>query len=1228
MVKATRTFQCQRCSRTFARLEHLQRHDRSHTKEKPYICDKCPKSFTRKDLLTRHERLSHSSPSGKRDAENGDHPTPPSSTDHVLDGLNILASAVADHSLPTPTPPRGPHQHPLSAGQGSFSSGLAGSADQTPLASHPLQSTHSSGTAEATVFGEPFSGYTTSNAYDGDDFTSFLDSIPLPSHPYSPTYQPLPVFPTWHFDSTSDYDHSVERTGAAEAAATPSSLVLPRHGTQLPSLQPESPQTSHRARQPKGAIFVTAQCRDRIVTLLADYANVLTDPYIPSRHALSRCLTGYLSGYHDHYPFMHIPTLEIENVSLQLFLSMAALGARYCREPDTSLSLYQIARTVTMEHVRRTYQFPGSGHFSEKFRLSTTGTPESQDLLETIQALLLLHSVSSWFKRDPPHHESLFIRSFMESMLRMGGLNDLPEHDGSWESWIRRECVKRTSLIVFCYINILTIVFDITPLILTEEISMDLPCSEKEWHATSAVAWMQERSQTPPEPKLQDALSSLFTHPTTPKANLESFSSLGGYVLIHAILQDIWLLQKARRLPLSRNSSLSTAEALSLEQALEQWCQCWERNQESSTDPFNPHGPLSFTSTALLRLAYIRLNADFTSARRLHTWDPSQIAQSLRQNLSVQRGDRLTRAALHCAHALSTPIKLGINYVAHTLVTTWSNQYALCSLECAVLLAKWLEKVTVPNPDPALTEQETKLLEFVIEMVMETQHGASREWLLENNTRLSALVTRLWGRLFTTDHIWEVVNLIGQSLSRPKQLTDGKFDAASTYLDGVKDFQSSLAAVQNALSPKDTGLGIFWHPYPNSWCLTGSTQNPNVNENEEGLIPDFAIPSGISGWTDLVKGGRLKEKNLRNLGELKKNGCHLTEDGYMHTFDKRVEDDRWSSPGEYGRRTDVDSDWNPARAHLTFDFTNVKQDKKEGKLNSTSIACRAQLDGFLESRSTFRSQAILEAKAQRRKDHEPNVTWQETTMLEALTSNTTIEHSIDGYAEKSVSRGPTLQDTYRWYDKAVTPFGFGLHYTTFDITWPRKALGPYNTAALVKRAPKNTPVDMASFDTFRIQVTNTGKTTSDYVALLFLKTTDAGPKPYPLKTLVGYTRAKQIKPGEKRAVEIAVTLGSLARTAENGDLVLYPGQYTLEVDVERANIPLLVSRLKAKRRFWTTFPSLLRLGDVGFPGQYYYQNMTCHVVGTLPSADLKLDAYATVGKDYARVLAGANLQGD
>ncbi|KAK1149755.1 hypothetical protein N8T08_005309 [Aspergillus melleus] len=620
--------------------------------------------------------------------------------------------------------------------------------------------------SEATTFSEPFGGFGASAPYDGDDFTSFLDSIPLPSHPYSPTYQPLPLFPAFQFDSTPVYEQSSERDKDAGSVATPSSSVLPRHGTQLPSLQPEASHTPYKARQPRSSISVTTQCRERIVALLADYANVMPNPFVPSRHALSRCLTGYMTGYHDHYPIKHIPTLDVEAISLPLFLSMAALGAQYCREPDTSMRLYLVAKAVTMEHIRREFQWivPKPP--------SNSVIPKDQDHIETIQALLMLTSISSWFERDPPYAEGLYIRGVMETLLRQGGLNDLPVPDGTWAGWIRMEERKRTKLVVFCFLNIHTIVFDVPPLVLTEEIALDLPCTEKEWQATTSHQWIEERGQGKTEAKFQCALSSLFSQAPGSKDRLESFSSMGGYVLIHAIIQNIWLIQKANRLPDTKTSSLSPAQIASQEQALENWCQCWEHNQESSIDPFNPHGPLSFTSTALLRLAYIRLNADFSSARRFQTWSPDEVARSLKTNLSVERSDRLTRAALHCAHALSTPIKLGINFVAHTHVVFWSNQYALCSLECAVLLAKWLEVATVPNPQPGLTEQETKLLEFVIEMVMEAQHGVSRDWLLANNTRLSAIVTRLWARLFTADYIWELVNLIGRSLNRYAEILE------------------------------------------------------------------------------------------------------------------------------------------------------------------------------------------------------------------------------------------------------------------------------------------------------------------------------------------------------------------------------------------------------------------------------------------------------------------------
>ncbi|CAK7215181.1 hypothetical protein SCUCBS95973_002394 [Sporothrix curviconia] len=52
---------CTTCQRSFARLEHLKRHERSHTKEKPFQCDHCTRCFARRDLLLRHQQKLHQS---------------------------------------------------------------------------------------------------------------------------------------------------------------------------------------------------------------------------------------------------------------------------------------------------------------------------------------------------------------------------------------------------------------------------------------------------------------------------------------------------------------------------------------------------------------------------------------------------------------------------------------------------------------------------------------------------------------------------------------------------------------------------------------------------------------------------------------------------------------------------------------------------------------------------------------------------------------------------------------------------------------------------------------------------------------------------------------------------------------------------------------------------------------------------------------------------------------
>ncbi|KAF2769714.1 hypothetical protein EJ03DRAFT_260338, partial [Teratosphaeria nubilosa] len=49
-----RLYSCGKCSKSYARLDHLSRHVRMHTQEKPYQCQVCTKAFARADLLKRH----------------------------------------------------------------------------------------------------------------------------------------------------------------------------------------------------------------------------------------------------------------------------------------------------------------------------------------------------------------------------------------------------------------------------------------------------------------------------------------------------------------------------------------------------------------------------------------------------------------------------------------------------------------------------------------------------------------------------------------------------------------------------------------------------------------------------------------------------------------------------------------------------------------------------------------------------------------------------------------------------------------------------------------------------------------------------------------------------------------------------------------------------------------------------------------------------------------------
>lgn len=144
--------------------------------------------------------------------------------------------------------------------------------------------------------------------------------------------------------------------------------------------------------------------------------------------------------------------------------------------------------------------------------------------------------------------------------------------------------------------------------------------------------------------------------------------------------------------------------------------------------------------------------------------------------------------------------------------------------------------------------------------------------------------------------------------------------------------------------------------------------------------------------------------------------------------------------------------------------------------------------------------------------------------------------------------------TYRWFDGAVVPFGYGLHYTNFTLNVTSKMGKSIDVSSVIKTCDRTQypHLDLCPLGMFSVDVRNTGTVTSDFVTLGFINTHSAGPSPYPLKSLVAYERLFSISGGGSATAQLNLTLGSLARYDEDGNAVLYPGRYAMLVDVPTA----------------------------------------------------------------------------
>lgn len=673
------------------------------------------------------------------------------------------------------------------------------------------------------------------------DFNGFLESVGISSDWHTRLFstfesEPQPQRSPSRLESQNSFRDPLGPKANGDFLGDTKSGILEeptsfsRFGSRLPSLQPEPRESNDRGapgdEKARSVWEVAVGDYQTFLNKLHDFKSVLAKDFsAPSRASLSRYFSGYVNGFHEHLPFIHMSTLSAARLAPELTLALAAIGAQYRYEHDRATALYFAAKAVAFEQIKNrdgNWSPPISWNINSTSSVGPHGfgprdqanhvfrkpyevsdvfgrsAPSSLEQMDTIRTLLLLTAFGTWEKNRQLLRDTLSFQSILARLVREQDLVQKPStnvDDMSWEDWVQYEGDKRTKLIVYCFFNLHSIVWNVPPLILNSEMKLNLPGPVDEWKASNAKHWHRiRRSNIGGETSFQEAFSKMFAKPHVQP--LKTTSPLGNYILIHAIIQQIFFArQLCSSWPSATGSSLRTEDLTTLQHALNAWKNGWKRSPESSIDPQSPNGPIAFTSTALLGLAYIRLHVDLGPIRHLEARDPDAIAHALIDSPPLPRSPKLIMALLHSAHALSIPVRLGVNFVAKTHSFFWSIQHSLCSLECAFLLSKWLASIPSTQAENPLSDHEHKLLNWVRNILDETEDAVPDDFIPHPHhhhdgmlgapggrmhlafeedpvkvRKLSIAVVRVWAKTFKGNSGWAIVDLVGSSLAAYAEL--------------------------------------------------------------------------------------------------------------------------------------------------------------------------------------------------------------------------------------------------------------------------------------------------------------------------------------------------------------------------------------------------------------------------------------------------------------------------
>ena len=189
-----------------------------------------------------------------------------------------------------------------------------------------------------------------------EDFNLFLDDSDINSNFFSAFDTNIPVS-FWSRPSMMESPGQFDDSRLSNHESPDERTSFSRFGSRLPSLQPEQ---RDGLRTPEERAIggppwnISGRDHRVIQSKLEDFSDVLPKGFsLPLRRTVSRYIEGYISGFHEHMPCLHIPTLVPVNCAPELLLALAAIGAQYRFESCRGNRLWYAARAVALEQLRR-----------------------------------------------------------------------------------------------------------------------------------------------------------------------------------------------------------------------------------------------------------------------------------------------------------------------------------------------------------------------------------------------------------------------------------------------------------------------------------------------------------------------------------------------------------------------------------------------------------------------------------------------------------------------------------------------------------------------------------------------------------------------------------------------------------------------------------------------------------------------------------------------------------